>query len=69
MSKYYVIEVWGDVDPILHGSFGTKEARLSKAREMRAGDPQMENSLYRLDVDFELGTVEVSSFSGQELDE
>ena len=46
--KYYVLQIIGDVDPVLHGSFSTWQERDRCALELRAEDGEKENGLYRV---------------------
>lgn len=64
--KYYVLEIQGDVEPVLHGSFPTREIRDRKAFSLRAKDPEAENGLYRLNV--HAGAVFVFPFGGLEME-
>jgi hypothetical protein len=65
--KYYVLEVWQDVEPFLHGPFDTENERDDKALNLRKVDDEKENGYYRLNVD-ENGIPSVDSYSGFELD-
>lgn len=65
--KYYVIGVWGDVEPELHGPFRSMKKRDDKARELRATDALDSGGIYRLNID-EKGKPTVDSYSGIELD-
>ena len=58
----YLIQVWGDVKPILHGPFKTDGVRLRKAKQLRKEDI---GTLIRLDIDE--GKPHVEPFSGAEL--
>lgn len=47
--KYYVLQIIGDVEPVLHGSFATAEERDTEARRLRAADGEKENGLYPIE--------------------
>jgi hypothetical protein len=64
--KYYVLGVWGDVEPRLYGPFDTEEERDSEARRIKKSDELDEGGIYRLGVDN--GVLFVESYSGIELD-
>jgi hypothetical protein len=59
----YLIQVWGDVEPVLHGPYNTDGSRLKKAKQLRT---ENEGALIRLDIDGE-GKPQVKPFSGAEL--
>jgi hypothetical protein len=59
----WLIQVWGDVEPMLHGPFKTDEKRLQKAKKLLRED---EGTLFRMNIDAE-GLPYVESFSGEEL--
>lgn len=49
--KYYVLEVYRDVEPFpLHGAYTTEARRDAKARQLRQEDTTEENGLFRLDI-------------------
>jgi hypothetical protein len=59
---YYIIFIWGDVDPALMGPYKTEEERDRIAREIRKEEGE-EHGIYQLDVD--KGTeVGLYSYSG-----
>lgn len=61
--KYYVLQVVGDVEPVLHGSFATPAERDQCALALRAEDGEKENGLYRVQSESE---VIVESYAGGE---
>ncbi len=63
MNRLFLIQVWGDVEPILHGPYKTDAERLKKAKRLHKED---EGTLIRLDIDVE-GVPKVEPFSGSEL--
>ena len=62
MPEYYVLFVWGDVEPALHGPFETAEARDAKALELRREDSD-ESGIYTLEVD-DCYAPSVGTYSG-----
>lgn len=66
MSKY-LLAIWEDVEPELHGPIATDEERDAKAGSFRIDEGE-EHGLYRLDIDAN-GIPSVSGFSGIEMDE
>jgi hypothetical protein len=48
MKKYYVLELWRDVEPILHGPFATDTERAEWHEQLRKADPSCRNGLYVL---------------------
>ena len=63
MNRLFLIQVCGDVEPILHGPFKTDSSRLKKARRLHEED---EGTLIRLDIDAK-GVPQLEAFSGSEL--
>jgi hypothetical protein len=57
MRSYYVLEVWRDVEPILHGPFATANERDERYEQLRAADPARRNGLYALSC---TGTIELA---------
>jgi hypothetical protein len=49
--KYYVLEIWGDVEPVLHGPFGTGLERDQEAVRLITEDSQRRNGIYALDTE------------------
>jgi len=48
MKHYYVLEIWRDVRPILHGPFSTHTERDECYEQLRKSDPSCHNGLYVL---------------------
>ena len=48
MKNYYVLELWRDVEPILHGPFPTDSERNEWYDQLRKSDPAGRNGLYVL---------------------
>lgn len=68
-TKYFVIEVLGDVEPYLHGPFQTSEIRDAKALQLRKEDmDDLKNGLYMLNVSDAGNTVTVDAYSGMFFD-
>ena len=63
--KYYLLHIYGDVEPILHGPYKTTASRDRRARTVRHADPGLRDGLYRIDSKC---AVTVNSYSGAELD-
>lgn len=63
MSRHFLIQVWGDVEPILHGPYKTDAERLRQAKRLHEED---RGTLIRLDIDAK-GAPQVEPFSGSEL--
>ena len=49
--KYYVLGIWGDVQPMLSDPFDTEEERDKKALEWKRNDEVDEGGIYRLNID------------------
>lgn len=64
-EQHYLLFVWGSVEPELRGPYATDEERLNAARALAAEPDSDENAIFRLDA---VGPVEVTSFSGREID-
>ena len=65
-TDYYVLMIWGDVEPQLHGPFGTSELRDKKAHELYHKESST-HGYYRLEVP--RGTpVKIETYSGAEMD-
>ena len=65
-QKLWLLHVWHDVEPHLHGPFETEEARLEAARKIRKSGGDLPDGLYKIDCASE---PEVDVFSGGELDD
>ena len=70
-TDLYLIIVWNDVEPELHGPFYTQQERDNAAKEICLRDPEGRNGLFRLDQNARLsgGGLTVTSFSGAETEE
>jgi hypothetical protein len=66
--KYYVLEIWKDVEPFLHGAFESEARRDAKARKLRQQAASEENDLFWLDVTVG-GDATVGFYSHAELDD
>ena len=47
-KNYYVLEIWRDVEPILHGPFLDSKERDDCYERLRAADPNLRNGYYCL---------------------
>ncbi len=63
--KYYLLHVYGDVEPILHGPYKTAAMRDRGARTVRHADPELRDGLFRIDSKC---AVTVDSYTGAELE-
>lgn len=68
--EYFLLAVYGDVEPEVIGNAPDYEGVLAKAQKYRReNDAELpEDGLYWIKVDWKNGKVEVDSFSGGELD-
>jgi hypothetical protein len=66
--RYYVLEIYRDVEPFLHGAFESEGRRDAKARELRQRDASEENGLFWLNVTVG-GDATVGFYSHAELDD
>lgn len=66
--KFYLIMVWGDVEPELMGPFSSPDARDDEARLLRDehGD---ENGIYMLTIDKDKPDPEIEAYCGGFFDE
>ena len=64
--KYYVLGIWGDVQPMLSDPFEFENDRDEKAREWKRNDEVDEGGIYRLNIDSS-GVPAVDSYTGIEL--
>ena len=65
MTKYYLVPVWGDVEPSIEGPFVTSVERDASAKKIRAADDDdLKNGLYWLNID-EDGQPEIGAYSGR----
>lgn len=66
--KYFLITVWGDVEPQKSGPYADEAARDQAAKDLRNDDPNMENGIYMLTIDEQDSNwdsaVTVDSYSG-----
>ena len=65
-NSLYVLEIVGDLEPQLHGPYGTEEERDRQAVKLRRADPRKRNGLFRLDVS-PAAAPDVGPYSGAEL--
>ena len=64
--KYYVLGIWGDVQPMLSDPFDTEAERDDKARQWKRNDEVDEGGIYRLNIDSSGGPT-VDSYGALEL--
>jgi hypothetical protein len=57
MKNYYVLEIWRDVEPILHGPFPTDTERNDCYDRLRDTDRSGRNGLYVLSS---IGRIELA---------
>lgn len=57
----YLLEIQGDVEPVLHGPFITTEERDQLSHELRRDDPDLENGLYLITAQ---GPLDVMTYGG-----
>jgi hypothetical protein len=48
--KLYLLQIWNDIDPVLHGPYKTEALRNKAAKRYRGADPEGNNGLFPLDV-------------------
>ena len=68
MKKYYVLEIYRDVEPLLYGAYPSEARRDAQARKLRGKDDEGENGLFWLDV-MTGGDATVGFYSHSELDD
>ena len=67
--KYYVLHIWGDVEPQLHGPFDCEADRDSVALSVRASDTDdCPGGVYPIEID-KHGDLQVDTYSGGFFDE
>ena len=64
MNSYYFVFVAGDVEPVMHGPFQTKEKRLEVAQKI-AEKEGTENGYFWLDNSF--GELEMGAFDHNDI--
>ena len=66
--KYFLITVWGDVEPQKSGPYADEAERDEAAKKLRIDDTNHENGIYKLDIDEQDSNwdsaVAVDSYSG-----
>jgi hypothetical protein len=62
-KQYYVLFVYGDVEPHLHGPYSTCEERDEKAQELRRENGMEDGGIYWLSQDADV-RLECGSYSG-----
>jgi hypothetical protein len=65
-AALFVLEIFGDLEPQLHGPYATEEARDRQAVQLRRQDPGKRNGLFRLNVTTTTAP-DVGPYSGAEL--
>jgi len=63
--QHYLLHIWGDVEPQLHGPFATPNERDAQARDVRHADPDLRDGVYWLDLGARL---EVGPYPAAELE-
>jgi len=48
--RYYLLHIWGDVEPHVLGSYQTEADRDREARKLRRVDPEGEHGIFMLDI-------------------
>ena len=66
-KKYYLITVYGDVEPVLSEPCDTSGEALALAQEHRVEDDEQEDGLFILSIDAD-GTPHIGAFSGGDLE-
>jgi hypothetical protein len=64
--KYYVVGIYGDIEPIVSDPFETEEERDEYAREMYSSNETDGGGIFRLDID-ENGIPSMDNYSENEL--
>jgi len=68
-SGYYVLHIWGDVEPTLHGPYPDWHTQTIEAQNIRRADREdPPGGMFRVKYDPKDG-VSISVFSGDELDD
>jgi len=57
IKNYYVLELWRDIEPILHGPFTKETERGECYDKLRTTDPHCRNGLFCL---ASTGTIELA---------
>lgn len=50
MNECYLIEVIGDIEPVLHGPYKTSHSRNGEALLLRMNDIEKKNGIFALDI-------------------
>jgi hypothetical protein len=61
--KLYLLQIWNDIEPVLHGPYKTEALRNKAAKRYREADPEGNNGLFPLDVPPK-GRPVVQTYSG-----
>ena len=48
--RYYLLHIWGDVEPSVLGPYRTEADRGKKARQLRQDDLEGRNGIFMLDI-------------------
>jgi hypothetical protein len=48
--RYYLLRIWGDVEPAVLGPYRTEAMRDKKARRLRQDDPEGRHGVFMLDI-------------------
>ena len=65
-TQYFVLLVWGDVEPDLHGPYDDPLTQLEVAQELRRADGNQNSGIYNVIVVD--GVPQIAAFSGGDLD-
>ena len=49
-TRYYLLHIWGDVEPSILGPYRTEAGRDRKARELRQEDSEGRHGIFVLDI-------------------
>lgn len=68
----YLLQIWGDVEPTLHGDYNDEEHRDEDAKRIRKNEGEDGGGLFPIDLDISLEnmqdgvqhTLDISTYSG-----
>lgn len=67
-EKYYLLTMYGDLEPGLSEPLPTEDEVLTMAKEHRMEDPGREDGLFMVKIAAD-GTLSIDAFSGDDLDD
>lgn len=60
--RFFILEIFGDIEPSLHGSYDTLGKRDTVMLELRRKDPELKNGLYPVNIKGDLSKLQIDTY-------